>query len=65
VTRFLDEMCHIGGAPAVTTKVTIIRQAYETWCRETGDQPVTAKAFGMALQRAGVESARTSTARPK
>ncbi len=63
VTRFLEEMCHVGGAPAVTTKVTVLRQAYETWCRETGDHPVSAKAFTQALQRHGVDSTRTSTAR--
>jgi len=63
VARFLDEMCHVGGAPHVQTKVGVVRAAYEQWCRETGDAPVSAKAFGMALQRHGIESVRTKHAR--
>lgn len=63
VTRFLDEMCRIGGGEYVTIKVGIVRSAYENWCAETGDEPVSAKAFGMALRRHGIESKRTKTAR--
>lgn len=63
VTRFLEEMCQIGGAGYVETKVTIVRAAYEAWCRESGDQPVTAKAFGTAMARHGIATTRTSTAR--
>lgn len=63
VARFLDEMCHLGGGEHVTTKVGIVRGAYESWCHETGDEPVSAKAFGLALRRHGIESKRTKTAR--
>lgn len=63
VTRFLDEMCHVGGGHHVQTKVGVVRSAYEQWCRETGDIPVSAKAFGMALARHGIESTRTKSAR--
>lgn len=63
VARFVEEMCHLGGAPHVQTRVGIVRAAYEKWCHETGDIPVSAKAFGMALGRHGVESVRTMSAR--
>lgn len=63
VSRFIEEMCAIGGAPHVTTKVGIVRGAYEQFCREIGHPPVSAKAFGMALQRHGVETIRTRSAR--
>lgn len=63
VTRFLDEMCLIGGGDHVTIKVPLVRTAYENWCHETGDEPVSAKAFGLALRRHGIESKRTKTAR--
>lgn len=63
VARFLDECCHVGGAPHVQTRVGIIRAAYEKWCHETGDIPVSAKAFGTALQRHDIASVRTKAAR--
>lgn len=63
VARFLDEMCHVGGGENVTYKASLIRSAYESWCHETGDEPVSAKAFGMALRRHGIEPRRTKTAR--
>jgi putative DNA primase/helicase len=63
VARFLDEMCHLGGGDHVTIKMAAVRTAYENWCHEDGDEPVSAKAFGMALRRRGVGVTRTRTAK--
>jgi len=63
VGRFLEEECLLGGGENVQIKITIVRSAYETWCTENGEAPVSAKAFGTALARAGIESRRTNTAR--
>jgi putative DNA primase/helicase len=63
VARFLEEVCHLGGGELVQIKVSIVRAAYDRWCLEVGEQPVTPKAFGTALSRAGVDSKRTKSAR--
>lgn len=63
VTRFLEEQCLLGGGDNVAIKVTAVRTAYELWCHEAGETPVSAKAFGLALQKAGVGSKRTPKAR--
>ena len=56
VARFLEDACHVGGGPAIKLRVGEVRNAYERWCAETGETPITAKALGMALQRRGVDS---------
>lgn len=64
VARFVEECCHIGGGDYVQIKVSIVRKAYEQWCLSEGEEPVTAKAFGLALKnRFGVETKRTNVAR--
>lgn len=63
VARFLEEMCLIGGGEHVTIKMSAVRTAYENWCHETGDEPVSAKAFGMALRRIGITTTRTKSAK--
>jgi P4 family phage/plasmid primase-like protien len=63
VSRFLEEACRIGGGNAVQVKMGEVRTAYEMWCRETGDEPVSAKAFGSALRRAGIGSKRSGSNR--
>lgn len=60
VGRFLDDRCLLGGGDNVKLKVSIVREAYEAWCRAEGEQPVTAKAFGIAMQRKGVSSLKGS-----
>jgi putative DNA primase/helicase len=47
----------------VQLKAAVLRAAYEAWCTEAGEHPVTAKAFGIALRRAGIEPGRTKTSR--
>jgi len=63
VARFLEERCEVTGNPATQVKVGLVREAYETWCRESGETPVTAKAFGLGLSRRGVDSTRSKQAR--
>lgn len=60
VTRFLEEQCIVGGGEHVQLKVAVLRAAYEAWCADEGEHAVTAKAFGMQLQRHGIESAKGS-----
>jgi P4 family phage/plasmid primase-like protien len=60
VGRFLEEQCHLGGGEHVQIKVAKVRSAYEAWCTDAGEVPVSAKAFGLALQRAGVDSVKGS-----
>ena len=45
------------------TKVAAVRAAYEKWCVEAGETPVSAKALTTSLHRHGVTSARTPRAR--
>jgi P4 family phage/plasmid primase-like protien len=49
VKRFLEECCHIGGGAAVKIKTGLLRTAYERWCFQAGEEPVTAKALSTAL----------------
>ena len=63
VSRFLEDACRIGGGEQVQLKAAVLRAAYESWCTEAGEHPVTAKALGLALGRAGIKSKRTMSAR--
>lgn len=63
VSRFIDDCCHLGGAPHVQTKAGIVYAAYESYCRADGDTPVSAKAFGMEMRRRGIDVARTRSAK--
>ena len=66
VARFVDERCQRGpaGQQGMSVRVAEVRAAYETWCRQEGEQPVTAKALTTALTtRFDVLSERTMAAR--
>lgn len=66
VGRFVAEMCTTGdpNAQHLQVKVATLRQAYESWCRVEGEQPVTAKALTTTLHSAfGVQAGRTNAAR--
>lgn len=66
VARFVEECCETGptGAQHMTVRVAALRQAYETWCRQEGETPVSAKALTSSLTaRFGVVSHRTMSAR--
>lgn len=49
VGRFLDEMCMLGGGEHVKVQTSRVRDAYEAWCRQEGETPVSAKAFTTQL----------------
>lgn len=60
VGRFVDEQCHRQpGSAGVRTAVSVLRDAYEQWCEQLGERPVSAKRLTQELQsRFGVADAR-------
>lgn len=63
VRRFLAACCRIGGGEHVQIKKSKLREAYERWCFDEGETPVSAKAFTLQARKHGVGDARDSTAR--
>lgn len=66
IGRFVDERCHL--APdnplVVQIKVGDLRTAYEQWCHDNGDTPVSAKRLTQDLRdRWNVDTNRTMSAR--
>lgn len=51
VSRFLEECCNLGGAPVVKIKTSLLRTAYETWCRQAGETAVSPRGLSLALAR--------------
>lgn len=49
VARFVDDMVILGGGEAVKTRSSLVREAYETWCRAEGETPVNPKALTTQL----------------
>lgn len=49
VGRFVDEMCLLGGGEHVKAQTSRVRDAYENWCRQEGETPVSAKTFTTQL----------------
>lgn len=49
VGRFVDEMCLLGGGEHVKVQTNRVRTAYEVWCSQEAETPVSAKAFTMQL----------------
>ncbi|MGI8313314.1 phage/plasmid primase, P4 family [Saccharopolyspora hattusasensis] len=63
VGSFVADMCTTGPAGG-RIPMSKLRQAYETWCKSAGMQPVTNKRFGMDLvSRFGVGKDRDKSAR--
>lgn len=63
VGRFVEECCHTGSnqLQAATGK---LREAYEAWCREQGDTPVSARRLTQELtERFGVTTRRSNSQR--
>ncbi|GAA1574656.1 phage/plasmid primase, P4 family [Dactylosporangium maewongense] len=59
VARFVAECCHLAAdQPLVRVATTRFRRAYERWCQQTGDAPVTAKRLTQDLERQGVRTGR-------
>lgn len=66
VGRFVDERCEVGNPAAQHLRVRsgILRAAYESWCKAEGEEPMSAKAFTLALtRRFGLIPERSNTAR--
>ena len=49
VTRFVGEMCIVGGGDHVKTNSSFVRRSYEHWCEQEGETAVSAKAMTMQL----------------
>lgn len=56
---FLVTMCWTND-PTVEISAMELFQAYEGWCRTSGEKPLTAKAFGLRLGERGFVPTRTS-----
>ena len=56
VGRFVEEQCRLdSGCPPVRVATTAFREAYERWCAEAGERPVSAKRLTQELrERFGV-----------
>lgn len=66
VTQFVEERCTTGNPNAqhMHVKTSVLRAAYEAWCRTEGLEPVSAKALTLQLKaRFGVQSSRSMSAR--
>jgi P4 family phage/plasmid primase-like protien len=59
VARFVEECCRIGGGNNVQIKVSIVRAAYEEWCRQGGDRAVSPRALTQELVRHGAGRGRS------
>lgn len=51
VARFVDECCHLApGQTLVRAATAVVCRAYETWCSESGETPVSPKRLGTELR---------------
>jgi putative DNA primase/helicase len=64
IARFVADCCVLGvpGAAGMQTPSGVLRGAYEAWCQQEGEDPVSAKKFAAQLQKPPyqVQSRRTS-----
>lgn len=53
VGRFVSDMCTVGipSTPGMQTPSKVLRDAYETWCEQEGEEPVTPKKFAGVLKK--------------
>lgn len=49
IGRFVAE-CHRADSDLVRVQASMLRHAYETWCRDQGEEPASAKRFGLELR---------------
>ncbi|MFD2839351.1 phage/plasmid primase, P4 family [Populibacterium corticicola] len=66
IAQFVEDRCELGSPNAQHMHVQIakLRAVYESWCREEGVEPATAKALSMQLKsRFGIETSRSMNAR--
>ncbi len=60
---FLEDRCVVHEHAQVTAKA--LYAAYQEWCDETGEKPLTQKAVGLRLAERGFDSARLGNARTR
>lgn len=59
--RFVDDRCRVGGGELVRVEMAELRRAYDAWCREQHEDPMSTQAFGRQLrQRFNVDAAKSS-----
>lgn len=64
VGRFVSDICHRADSTLVRIRARELRQAYESWCTEVGETPVSIKRFGTELrERFGVSEAKSNGVR--
>ena len=61
LAAFLDERCVT--APGARGTSRALYEAYEQWCGDNAEEPVSARAFGLRLKDKGFKQARTNRAR--
>lgn len=64
LARFVTDCCMVGGGEHVRINTKNVRSAYEQWCREEGERPVSPQVFGRELRtRFDVGQAKSNGAR--
>lgn len=64
VAQFVEERLIIGGGDVVKVRVSAVREAYESFCREDGSEPVSGKALTQSLvKRFGIGRTRDASSR--
>jgi putative DNA primase/helicase len=64
VGRFIEEEVIVGGGEHMKVRVADLKDAYERFCRESGDHPVSAKSLTQTLKkRYDIGTARSNTSR--
>ncbi|MEV6526870.1 phage/plasmid primase, P4 family [Longispora sp. NPDC051575] len=61
LARFADDRLLVGGGDLVRTSTADVRGAYESWCAEEGERPISSQMFGRELRsRFGIGSTRSN-----
>jgi hypothetical protein len=57
----MEDCCHLGGGPHVTSSPQKLRAAYEDWCRAEGEIPLKPQVLGRELRtRFGIDQKRSN-----
>lgn len=49
--RFVEDRCRVGGGDHARVEMSELRRAYDAWCKEQHDEPLSAQAFGRQLRQ--------------
>lgn len=50
IGRFVEDSCHRADSETVRVAAGVLRTEYESWCREVGEEPASAKRLGLELR---------------